>query len=107
MNEIKIADILDEAADLIDEQGWWNGGDTANDMEKNVCAGIAIMEVAGSTTPGKGEHNAAFDALAEFVGITPHLSGEVFDWNDRQKCKEDVTSALRDCAEKLRISHAG
>lgn len=80
------SEILNRAADLIEEQGWWNGRATSS---SGICALLAIAEAAtnneASTPPC-----AAFEA---YIG-TDHIPR----WNDTRDSEAEVIEALRACA---------
>jgi hypothetical protein len=100
------AEVLDAAADLIEERGWWNGEEEQRD---GFCAVTAITRIVTNeyrgwprplTIPELYEEmhlvSAAEDALATHVGAT-----RVATWNDSQSA-EVVVRSMRDCAAHLR-----
>lgn len=88
------ADVLDDAADLIEKTGWYC---SPGDMGTTNCAASAIGLASGQNH----DWNAAHDTFARFVGVEK-VSG-IFDWNDALDGPQPVLDALRSCAKELRI----
>lgn len=71
------------AAEMIREQGFWNG--TENNRDRRICAGLALLEAERET--GSGSYYVESDHLARQLGYTgPVDSGTldfIYAWNDR------------------------
>lgn len=98
--------ILERAADIIDERGWYQGGYEARDGR--VCAAGAIRLATGLAAIPPIEDtetvvlNAAYRAL-EAALPTHYIS----TWNDwPHQTKEQVTGTLRQIAAQLQASEA-
>lgn len=86
------ADVLERAADRIEEVGWYNNRlGTIGD-----CALTSVGREAGWT------HAEATCALREFVGLGDNASMAL--WNDSFDTPEPVTTAMRECAAKIRAN---
>lgn len=108
---MKTSEILDKAADVIEERGWWRGS-FAESSGRNckVCA-LGAMNVASGLAPddalGPDVHKAAM-ALADHVGLAHEASGlgatyAVGDhWNDSRTSAEEVVRELRAAAASER-----
>jgi hypothetical protein len=84
------AEVLRQAADLIEARGWWNGEDDMDDGG-TFCVITASCRVAYG--------NDAFNAVQLFeraVGVT-HAD----DWNDAQSNGNVVITRLREVADDL------
>lgn len=110
---MKIADVLDKAADLIEPKGRWAQGAYIRDgmghllirAEPNACFCVlgALAEASGIRPykPWDG-HDAdrAREPLAETIGITVH---EIPEWNDApERTQAEVVAKLREAAAKAR-----
>lgn len=90
------AEVLNKAADLIDEAGWWDG---KGDQGSKVCAAIAINTVV-EPEESFGFGSQAFGYFERFLGIPTGLYGSVAEWNDFHT-KDEVTAALRAAAKSV------
>lgn len=91
MNRLQAtADVLDDAADLIERDGWYNGGD---ENDEGYCAATALSQVTRKPIAWA----TAQDALKRYLNV-PSLP----PWNDRQKSAQPVLDAMRGCARELR-----
>lgn len=87
------ADVLERAADVLDERGWCQG--RLSDDDKRVCARGAI----DLATCWFVEAVSAEDALQAHVGAV------VTTWNDdASRTKTEVQAAMRECAAELRAA---
>ncbi len=87
-----VADVLDKAADLIEQHGWWCG--------RVGVDGYCVMS-AITTIEGIGGTTSAAERLRSHVGATV-----LSDWNDKQPDGKAVVSAMRACADKVRVTQA-
>jgi hypothetical protein len=91
---VNAADVLDGAAELLDEKGWCRGD--VVDAHGRHCAIGAIYAVAGVG-------QLAIDARRALAQeVTGTVNGSVTIWNDIQRDKRVVTRAMRRTARKLR-----
>lgn len=92
MPDLTVPEVLDSAADLIDQYGWWNGdGRRAG----RLCAGMAISKAGWPSEQGDGPAWRHFSASVGNVSV-------VF-WNDIPgRTVDQVTAALRSAAEVAR-----
>jgi hypothetical protein len=96
MSELSAADVLDRAADLIDERGHYQG---THKTLRSVCAVLAISDL---TPDGGASKKVALDTLCDFVG-QPQSKGLtlVYRWND-DNSTAFVLAGMRACAALLR-----
>lgn len=92
--ELTVADVLYQAADLIDAEGLWQGDCTPGGQTAGHCPVTAIMEIT-ATTPAL--HRPSVDALQASLGFGS--VSDVFWWNDAAPTVEVVTSQLRRAAQ--------
>lgn len=88
-------DVLNLAADRIDDQGWWHKPDPRSGG--GTCVVLAISAVATSELEGQ----EAADALAAYLGLpwTHSPISPLVKWNDTVgRTKLEVTVALRAAA---------
>jgi hypothetical protein len=95
----EIADVLDDAADLLERDGW-----IKNDLRSPLgrCSMGVLLESAAHVQ----YRLAARDALAEQLGIEPGTRGRVWlaDWNDApERTKQQVLDAFRLAAKAERM----
>jgi hypothetical protein len=114
------ADILDQAADVIEHVGWYQGFFHASHLPEPeagcpVCV-IGGMNVAAGRAPNQWEHDdtrAAMAALVKFLGLFVDDEDEFRDgeamvtavgrWNDTlDRTAVEVTAALRAAAQAER-----
>lgn len=90
------ADVLERAADRIEEVGWYNPKLTGV-AAIGDCVLTAIGRVEGwqLTYPPS-------EALRSFLGMTDNASLAL--WNDSFDTPEPVTTAMRECAAKIRAN---
>lgn len=85
---MKTSEVLDRAADLIEERGWARPGDWSS----TLCASNAIVRASGET------YAPAHDALVLYLGGDGHVHG-IFAWNDAPgRTAAEVIEVLRACA---------
>lgn len=84
---------LNDAADLIEQKGWWNGEGAQGG---NHCVITAIAEV----TPYTEQHAPVQIAFERRLGLLDFASPS---WNDQQPNGEVVVEALRTAAYKLSL----
>ena len=90
MDKRLIAAGLKEAADLIEQAGWWNGKDPQGDTH---CLVTALDFVTGSS--GGRDLDALIDAMQDHVGRSSLMS-----WNDSyDRTNVEVIAALRGAAQ--------
>ena len=97
-----VAEILNKAADLIEERGWYPGAERAReegiawkaDHTGPTCAAVAIEEV---------DHpdSEAYHFFRRSAGIH-HMA--VMQWNDEQADGQAVIDALRKAAREAEAS---
>lgn len=98
------AEVLERAADLIEERGWWQQ-DEECEQGDSLCAQLAI---AAAKTEIEFEYMERFvpeQLLMEHLGIesTRNWLDPLFNWNDDPiRTKEQVVKELRSCAASLR-----
>lgn len=104
--------VLNKAADLIEERGWFQGN--IRDDDKRLCANIALSvaaEVRGDLMQGEGAseryalYTQAQVALLKHLDIQPELGrvrGEaVICWNDTPgRTLSEVATAMRAAAKE-------
>jgi hypothetical protein len=88
------ADVLNQAADLIEREGWWNGqGFMPEGPEPHKrCAVMAIDDLS--------YHGDVTEELLDRVRLRLGCQS-IADWNDRQPDGATVCAALRECARSL------
>ena len=99
--ELTVADVLRQAADLIDEVGLWRGADEPSD-DPTRCAISAIYDVIGMDRSPEDTallHARVTDALKASLGF--EKLAQIFRWNDTAPSKEVVTSQLRQAADAV------
>ena len=109
------AETLDKAADHIDTYRWWQGGFSPwhqrKDPKAACCAGGAINVVLVGSPGGPPVWTLAVErpyrALIAHLDLDALADEEVAEtvgrWNDHpDRTAEEVTAALRACAERLR-----
>lgn len=84
------ADVLREAADLIEERGWWNGRPQCG--VGGHCPLSAFSAIARSSELERRAKNALLEAL-DWQPIA--------NWNDRQPNGDVVIAKLREVADNL------
>lgn len=101
------ADILDRAADLIEERGWHQGW-YVNDCGQ-LCIRGAMLVAVGIEPPQKdmpwpdhsGEANASWQEATD--EMDEYLDDLAERWNDApERTKEEVVSTLRAAAQAAR-----
>jgi hypothetical protein len=97
--------ILTKAANIIGERGWFQGASVDPDGT-GVCA-VGAMRVAVGLNPLPDDYVPADEedvdhASEEFVQWLGIYAMSVVDWNDSpRRTKEQVITALRECAAEL------
>ena len=82
-------DVLRQAADLIERNGWWNGNGPAGETNCVMSAfGYVSLDMSRS----------AERALKQFLGVPALVA-----WNDAQQNGAVVIAALRACADSLEV----
>lgn len=94
-----VQNILNEAADLIEQRGWWSGSSHGSDAEGGLCAQLAIAEVTlyheyGDETMGK--YRDTMDELSRRIG-GEYINSfyNVTTWNDSRESAEEVLKLMR------------
>lgn len=82
-------EILNAAADYLEEHGWRNDGEIGDNGE--CCAVNAMKKIAGGITAG---YDAAWLCLAKSLGV-----GYISEWNDKQPDAATVIAAMREAAK--------
>jgi hypothetical protein len=77
-----------KAADLIDERGWWDGG---NKTTTNLCTLTAIQTAC---CYNRAASDAAFVRLKQHIGCK-----KISEWNDHHD-QETVVAAMRAAAAR-------
>lgn len=89
--ELTTSQVLDRAADLIEERGLWQACKPAT--SGGICALLAIDEVA------RADLWPAAGALVAYLGGSPHdVGGRVIRWNESASGQAEVIAVLRACA---------
>ena len=83
-------DVLRQAADLIERNGWWNGNGPADETN---CATMAIAYAAPFGWTAVCER-----AMRQFLQVD-----SLATWNDAQQNGAVVIAALRACADSLEV----
>lgn len=104
------ADILDAAANVIRENGWWQTFyyDLGADMplrDRPCCARGAINLAANGRHPGRLSNAGqdALGALERYLNIGGEYPDSVADWNDApDRTAEQVIAALEGAARAER-----
>lgn len=100
------SEVLNKAADLIEERGWTRGGNGWN-LGGPLCLEGGIMVAAGLARIGEVNHCPAALAVVDYLGpenctITSPFSGKVtrsWVWNDdRSRTATEVIGVLRAAA---------
>lgn len=107
---MKVSEILDKAADVIEHNGWHRGAfieaRPGVPPEQSPCCVFGAVAIADGRDPEFAFANAAIDALAEHLGLAaqvetrkvPEEDHPVAVWNDSQRSADEVVRALRDAA---------
>lgn len=95
-----IADVLDDAANLIERDGWTNYRSPRRKPAAR-CAFVAIE--AAAVARGWDSKNAGglYDPMFRFIGVRSNTAA--FIWNDSFDEPQPVLDALRKCAKELRM----
>lgn len=88
-------DVFEDAADLIERDGWWNG--EGSGVVRSYCAGMAIGAAAAQRSDTEDFAHAHLRAFARHVGVR-----FVPTFNDEQDSPQPVLDALRKCAKEYR-----
>lgn len=98
MDLITPADVLEQAADLLERDGWCRG--TFTNYQGHHCVRGAIRQI-GVQLNDYVLANATQDILAEDLGLSH--GGALVIWNDSGVTRRSqVTSRMRKVAKKLR-----
>lgn len=115
---MRTSEILNKAADLIEERGWATGGDSwyFGDDDQPLCIEGGIMAALGLVFGAANEGEPAstdqlyacpaYQAVHEYLGLRPGQS--LYQWNDswdlndgtvrQHRTKEEVIETLRTVA---------
>lgn len=93
------SDVLEKAADLIERDGWCQGGDGRDG--KCRCMMVAIADASDSAPPPRlSLWQRTRDAIWGYLGVTSGAK-----WNDApERTAAEVIAALRSAAAKLRTT---
>lgn len=101
MTGITPADVLDKAADILDERGWCRHTYT-NHVTGHHCA-VGAIRAAADALETEMRDGWYVDAFRASVALTDDVGSTVQYWNDHVvKDKRQVTRAMRRVAKKLR-----
>jgi hypothetical protein len=95
VSDLTVSEVLNQAADLIDAEGLWQGGCSATNSA-GQCPITAIYEITEHDRLF-GLHTPAVNALQASLGFD--RVAQVYRWNDAAPSAEVVTSQLRRAAE--------
>lgn len=101
--EVTTADVLERAADLLEEFGWAQGHLNISFVKPGpFCMGTAIQEAARDLAPDR--HTELVDAIYQPGERAAFgFDGQVATWNDcLGRTKSEVVSLLRQAAERSR-----
>jgi hypothetical protein len=104
------ADVLDEAAGLIEQRGWWNGHvdgplGSGPALGKEICAGQAIYKLEYTPLHTRLQALTALGKAVNPRGTS--IYNAVITWNDRQPNGEAVAAKMREVAQQLRTIPVG
>lgn len=92
-----VDEVLNSAADLIEERGWWNGeGDIT--CRQGECAFTALAASSGVVLGDDPTERfrMAHDTFAVHIGAeNAQGSRDIADWNDSRTDAGEVVAALR------------
>lgn len=109
-----IAEVLNAAADEIEQRGWYpghpraeaDGIDWTTDHSGPTCAGVAIEEVDGA-------QSEAYYFFAKYIGLSLRPSWgiqprdpmprSIIEWNDEQEDQATVVAKLREAAKAAEV----
>lgn len=87
-----LADVINKAADLIDERGLWKSNVAEYLPNGPLCVVLALDEVAGPIR----EFGKAIDLMDARVG------GDLIGWNDApERTKDEVVAMMRSVAAEV------
>lgn len=92
------ADLLEQAADYIEQHGWARG--VLERGDGHVCAVGALRAVNSHGNAYAPLRTSGFEALD---ALEQHIGGSAPQWNDRQKDRRVVVRALRKAANSARL----
>ena len=97
------ADLLDNAAKAIEENGWCQRTGRKKTGELCMLGAVDFASYAhGATKHARGERHKAHTVLRR------HLNSQIAVWNDKKsRTREDVLKALRGAAAGLREEEDG
>lgn len=95
-----IADVLDDAADLIERDGWFNDLNSAYKGGAGPKRHCAMTSIGAVSEKMSREWNAALDTLATFIGAID--AAGIPNWNDGFDNPQPVLDTMRKCAKELR-----
>jgi hypothetical protein len=94
------ADVLDDAADLIEQRGWHRGRGEGDRPE--LCIGQAICAAVVRHGEDPVEPNP-FRAMCDHLFPPGRPFDRLIEWNDsKTRTKRQVVDALREAAKELR-----
>lgn len=108
--QLKTSEVLDLAADKIEENGWRTGGGWFPEQhyDQRICLEGGIVAALGLTPEtldlDDEDDWSSLQTCPAYVAVKSHIgtSGALWSWNDRQTSKEPVLAALRGAAEAER-----
>lgn len=96
MQPVEVADVLDQAADLIETEGWCTG------RGKKIIGGRAHYCLVGAIGQFSVKSEPLW-AMKNYLKVAdPDFDGWVFSWNDAQTDRRKVVRHVRKCAKLVR-----
>ncbi|AXQ68892.1 hypothetical protein HOU00_gp233 [Caulobacter phage CcrPW] len=107
---MNVANVLNKAADLIEERGWFQGN-LRDDNDKRLCANMALAEAAEIRLQGDVSTRYTLYTQAQLV-LLKHLSitilwdrvkgSLIIEWNDAPgRTLSEVATTMRDAAKGI------
>lgn len=96
----EVATVIEDAADLIERDGWFNTRGVGEELPSPQCAVTAVASVARSNRSGL--HAQAMDALIAYVGGS--ATWDIALWNNAFDDPQPVLDGMRECAAQLRAT---
>lgn len=107
--QLKTSEVLDLAADKIEENGWRTGGGWwPTHGRQELCLEGGLIAALGLTPeeldPDDTDQWLGFQSCPAYQAVRNHIgtTKSLWSWNDSQNTKERVLEALRGAAEAER-----